>query len=148
MRGDLEQRLRELLDERQLSAVLELLESERLHDPLTGLPNRVLLLDRAATALARLRRGGWRVAVMHVGIDRLNVLNETLGMRAGDDLLRALGPRLHSVLRPGDTVARSTGDGFGILCEGIADEAHAVRIAQRVLDAFAEPFDLAGAGTT
>jgi diguanylate cyclase (GGDEF)-like protein len=144
MRGDLEQRLRELLDEQQLAAVLELLERERLHDPLTGLPNRVLLLDRTATALARLRRGSWRVALMHVGIDRLSVINETLGLRAGDELLKALGPRLHGVLRPGDTVARSTGDGFGILCEGIADESHAVRIAQRVADAFAEPFELAG----
>jgi diguanylate cyclase (GGDEF)-like protein len=145
MRGDLEDRLRELLDEEQLSAVIELLERERMHDPLTGLPNRVLLLDRTATALARLRRGSWRVALMHVGIDRLNVINETLGLQAGDDLLRALGPRLHGVLRPGDTIARSTGDGFGILCEGIADEAHAVRIAQRILDAFAQPFELAGA---
>ena len=144
MRGDLEARLRELLDEQQFQAVGELLERERLHDPLTGLPNRVLLLDRTATALARLRRGSWRVALMHVGIDRLSVLNETLGLKAGDELLRTLGPRLHSVLRPGDTVARSTGDGFGILCEGIADEAHAVRIAQRILDAFAEPFELAG----
>src|SRR3954471_8116825 len=145
MRGDLEDRLRELLDEEQLSAVIELLERERMHDPLTGLPNRVLLLDRTATALARLRRGSWRVALMHVGIDRLNVLNQTLGLQAGDELLQALGPRLHGVLRPGDTIARSTGDGFGILCEGIADEAHAVRIAQRILDAFAQPFELAGA---
>jgi diguanylate cyclase (GGDEF)-like protein len=145
MRGDLEARLRELLDEQQFQAVSELLERERLHDPLTSLPNRVLLLDRTATALARLRRGSWRVALMHVGIDRLNVLNETLGLKAGDELLRQLGPRLESVLRPGDTVARSTGDGFGILCEGIADEAHAVRIAQRILDAFADPFELAGA---
>ncbi len=145
MGGDLEHRLRDLLDEQQLAAVLELLERERLHDPLTGLPNRVLLLDRTATALARLRRGSWRVALLHVGIDRLNVLNETLGLRAGDELLRVLGPRLHGVLRPGDSVARSTGDGFGILCEGIADEAHAVRIAERILDAFAQPFELAGA---
>ena len=144
MRGDLEARLRDLLDEQQFQAVSELLERERLHDPLTGLPNRVLLLDRTAIALARLRRGSWRVALMHVGIDRLSVLNETLGLKAGDELLRTLGPRLHSVLRPGDTVARSTGDGFGILCEGIADEAHAVRIAQRILDAFAEPFALGG----
>jgi diguanylate cyclase (GGDEF)-like protein len=144
MRGDLEDRLRELLDAQQLEAVLGLLERDRLHDPLTGLPNRALLLDRTTTALARLRRGSWRVALMHVGIDRLNVLNETLGLKAGDELLKALGPRLHGVLRPGDTVARSTGDGFGILCEGIADEAHAVRIAERILDAFAQPFELAG----
>jgi diguanylate cyclase (GGDEF)-like protein len=144
MRGDLEDRLRELLDAQQLEAVLGLIERDRLHDPLTGLPNRALLLDRTTTALARLRRGSWRVALMHVGIDRLNVLNETLGLKAGDALLKALGPRLHGVLRPGDTVARSTGDGFGILCEGIADEAHAVRIAERILDAFAQPFELAG----
>jgi diguanylate cyclase (GGDEF)-like protein len=144
MRGDLEDRLRELLDAQQLEAVLGLIERDRLHDPLTGLPNRALLLDRTTTALARLRRGSWRVALMHVGIDRLNVLNETLGLKAGDELLKALGPRLHGVLRPGDTVARSTGDGFGILCEGIADEAHAVRIAERILDAFAQPFELAG----
>jgi diguanylate cyclase (GGDEF)-like protein len=116
----------------------------QLHDPLTGLPNRYLLADRVAGALARLRRGSWRVAVLCIDIDRLKVLNETLGQRAGDDLLRAIGPRLLEVLRPGDTIARFGGGGFGVLCEGIADEAHAARVAGRIVDAFEAPFVIDG----
>jgi diguanylate cyclase (GGDEF)-like protein len=116
----------------------------QLHDPLTGLPNRYLLADRVAGALARLRRGSWRVAVLCVDIDRLKVLNETLGQRAGDDLLRAVGPRLLDALRPDDTVARFGGGGFGVLCEGIADEAHAARVASRIVEAFAAPFVIDG----
>ena len=73
------------------------------------------------------------MALLCVDIDRLKVLNESLGHHAGDELLRAVGPRLQDVLRPGDTVARFSGDGFSVLCEGIADEAHAARIAERVL---------------
>jgi diguanylate cyclase (GGDEF)-like protein len=115
-----------------------------LHDALTGLPNLTLLRDRTAGALARLRRGGWRVALLCVDIDRLKVLNESLGHDVGDELLQQVGPRLHAVLRPGDTVARFSGDGFSVLCEGIADEAHAARIADRVVDAFAEPFVIDG----
>jgi diguanylate cyclase (GGDEF)-like protein len=116
----------------------------QLHDPLTGLPNRYLLGDRVAGALARLRPGSWRVAVLCVDIDRLKVLNETLGQRAGDDLLRAIGPRLLDALRPGDTIARFGGGGFGVLCEGIADEAHAARVAGRIVEAFSTPFEIDG----
>jgi diguanylate cyclase (GGDEF)-like protein len=129
-------------------AIAEVEERSRhdaLHDALTGLPNRTLLNDRVAGALARLRRGSWRVALMCVDVDRLKILNETLGHRAGDELLRAIGPRLADVVRPGDTLARFSGDGFSVLCEGIADEAHAVRIAERILAAFDEPFAVDGA---
>ena len=112
-------------------------------DPLTGLPNRVLFEDRTAGALARLRRGAWRVALLCVDLDRLKVLNEALGHQTGDAILRAAGPRLEEVLRPGDTVARY-GGGFAILCEGIADEGHAARIAARVLGAFLQPFEVEG----
>jgi diguanylate cyclase (GGDEF)-like protein len=126
-------------------AVQERARREALHDGLTGLPNRTLLHDRVTGALARLRRGGWHVALLCVDIDRLKLLNDTVGHQAGDDLLRAMGPRLHSVVRPGDTVARVSGDGFTILCEGIADEAHAARIAERILASFAEvPFTIDG----
>jgi diguanylate cyclase (GGDEF)-like protein len=98
-----------------------------------------------AGALARLRRGGWHVALLCVDIDRLKLLNDTLGHRAGDDLLRAIGPRLHAVVRPGDTVARVSGDGFTVVCEGIADEAHAARIAERILASFDQvPFTVNG----
>ena len=84
------------------------------------------------------------MAVLCVDIDRLKVLNETLGQRAGDDLLRAIGPRLIDVLRPGDTIARFGGGGFGVLCEGIADEAHAARVAGRIVEAFDAPFVIDG----
>jgi diguanylate cyclase (GGDEF)-like protein len=117
---------------------------DALHDALTGLPNRTLLRDRTSGALARLKRGSWRVALLCVDIDRLKMLNESLGINVGDELLKAVGPRLQGVLRPGDTVARFAGDSFSVLCEGIADEAHAARIAGRVVDAFAEPFSLGG----
>ncbi len=117
---------------------------EALHDALTGLPNRTLLQDRVAGALTRLRRGSWRVALLCVDIDRLKRINETLGHRAGDELLQAVGPRLAAAARPGDTVARFSGDGFSLLCEPVADEAHAARIADRVLAAFDAPFILDG----
>jgi diguanylate cyclase (GGDEF)-like protein len=113
---------------------------EALHDALTGLPNRTLLQDRVAGALNRLPRGPWRVALLCVDIDRLKRINETLGHRAGDELLEAVGPRLLAAVRPGDTVARFSGDGFSVLCEAVADEAHAARIADRVLAAFDAPF--------
>ena len=126
-------------------AVQERARYEAMHDALTGLPNRTLLHDRVAGALGRLRRGGWHVALLCVDIDRLKLLNDTLGHRAGDDLLRAMGPRLHAVVRPGDTVARVSGDGFTVLCEGIADEAHAARVADRILASFEQvPFIVDG----
>jgi diguanylate cyclase (GGDEF)-like protein len=117
---------------------------EALHDQLTGLPNRTLLQDRVEGGIARLRRGAWRVALLCVDIDRIKRINETLGHRAGDELLRAVGPRLAAAVRPSDTVARFSGDGFSVLCEAVADEAHAARIADRVLAAFDEPFVVDG----
>jgi diguanylate cyclase (GGDEF)-like protein len=95
-------------------------------------------------ALTRLRRGAWRVALLCVDIDRLKRINETLGHRAGDQLLQAVGPRLMAAVRPSDTVARFSGDGFSVLCEAVADEAHAARIADRVLAAFDAPFIVDG----
>src|ERR1700742_1692859 len=117
---------------------------EALHDALTGLPNRTLLQDRVEGALTRLRRGAWRVALLCVDIDRIKRINETLGHRAGDELLQAVGPRLAAAVRPGDTVARFSGDGFSVLCDAGAAEAHAARIAARVLEAFEAPCMVAG----
>jgi diguanylate cyclase (GGDEF)-like protein/PAS domain S-box-containing protein len=118
------------------------LAHQAAHDALTGLPNRVFFLDRAAHALDRTRRSHSSVAVLFCDLDRFKVINDSLGHEAGDTLLRQLAGRLQEVVRPGDTVARFGGDEFTILCESIADESHALAIAERVGRVAATPFAL------
>ena len=111
-----------------------------LHDDLTGLANRALFLDRVTLALARTARDGGRVAVLFCDLDRFKVINDSLGHAAGDDLLRQVGERLRTIVRPADTVARFGGDEFLVLCEGLEDEAAVVAIAQRLVDSVEQPF--------
>jgi diguanylate cyclase (GGDEF)-like protein/PAS domain S-box-containing protein len=106
-------------------------------DALTKLPNRLLALDRITQALARATRTGHSVAVMYVDLDHFKVVNDSLGHRAGDELLQVVGARLPQAVRPDDTVARIGGDEFVICCEDLPAEAgaaelEAVSIAERV----------------
>jgi diguanylate cyclase (GGDEF)-like protein len=133
-----------------LNGALEGLRTEQqirhdaLHDALTGLPNRALLMERLSRAIERADADGRRLALYFLDVDHLKVLNDSLGHHAGDELLRAIGPRLRAVLRPDDMIARFGGDEFAVLCEGVGDEAHALRVAERLVRAFAQPFEVRG----
>jgi diguanylate cyclase (GGDEF)-like protein/PAS domain S-box-containing protein len=115
-----------------------------LHDPLTGLPNRALFMDRLTHALAHLGRRGSSAAVLLLDFDRFKLINDSLGHAAGDDLLAAAAPRLKQMLRVSDTIARFGADEFGILLEDIAGEQDAVDMAQRIAGTFTRPFVLDG----
>jgi diguanylate cyclase (GGDEF)-like protein/PAS domain S-box-containing protein len=121
------------------------LAHQALHDALTGLPNRVLFLDRLKHALARSRRAGTgAVAVLFLDVDRFKVINDSLGHDVGDAVLVDVAGRLGRALRPSDTVARFGGDEFTVLCEEVANDAEALAIAQRIVEVFEQPFSLGG----
>jgi diguanylate cyclase (GGDEF)-like protein len=129
--------LRRLADEEQQ-------RHAALHDPLTGLPNRALILDHLRLALARAPRRSSPVGVLFVDLERFKLVNDTLGHRAGDELLVAVAERLAGVLRPSDTLGRLGGDEFLVVCEEVGGEADALAVATRLADVFHEPFRLAG----
>ena len=117
-----------------------------LHDALTGLPNRTLLIERLDHAVLRGRRSGNRAAVLFVDLDRFKLVNDVYGHAVGDELLMAVAQRLTVVLRPGDTLARLSGDEFVILCEDLNESAEVDAITARVVAAVAEPFVLSSVG--
>jgi diguanylate cyclase (GGDEF)-like protein/PAS domain S-box-containing protein len=121
------------------------LERQALHDPLTHLPNRLLLMDRARQALARLHRSTGVVALLFIDLDKFKAVNDNLGHDVGDRLLLSVAERLGALIRDSDTVARLGGDEFVILAEDIEDEGEALALGERVLDALDEPFPLGSA---
>jgi Amt family ammonium transporter len=114
------------------------------HDALTGLPNRVLFLERLQRALARAGRTGRPLAVVFIDLDDFKLVNDTRGHDAGDLLLKKLTPRLAAAVRAGDTVARLGGDEFVALCEDLSADTDAVMLAQRITDAVARPVQIRG----
>jgi diguanylate cyclase (GGDEF)-like protein/PAS domain S-box-containing protein len=120
------------------------LQHHALHEPLTGLPNRLLLLDRLGHTLNRLARETSTVAVIHLDIDRFNLINESLGRDIGDQVLLAVSERLAELVRQGDTLAKLSGDEFVVLCDAVSGEAEAVAVAERLRAAVAEPLEWGG----
>jgi diguanylate cyclase (GGDEF)-like protein len=112
---------------------------QALHDPLTRLPNRALLMSLLSHALERDRRAGGTLAVLLIDLDNFKLINDTLGHLVGDELLAALAPRLRGVVREADTVGRFGGDEFVVIAEALADEREAVTLAQRLTQALAQP---------
>jgi diguanylate cyclase (GGDEF)-like protein len=114
---------------------------DALHDPLTGLPNRNLFLDRLGRALGQAQRRQTAVAVLLLDLDQFKLVNDSLGHAAGDELLAAVAPRLEQAVRPTDTIARFGGDEFAIVAE-LGSEDDAVRVAERIKETLDRPFKL------
>jgi diguanylate cyclase (GGDEF)-like protein/PAS domain S-box-containing protein len=122
----------------------EEIRHQALHDALTGLPNRTLLLERFQQWLARAQRTGASATLLFIDVDNFKLINDGLGHAIGDQLLLGLAERLQRAVRPGDTVSRVGGDEFVVLCEEAATERQAVEIANRITEATDRPFKLGG----
>lgn len=128
----------------QMQAQMVELRQQAFYDPLTGLPNRALFLDRLHRALSRARRKQTAVAVMYLDLDNFKLVNDSLGHKAGDELLVHLGQRIQACLRTGDSAARLGGDEFTVLLEQLADVGDVVRVAERILDQLRGPVVVGG----
>ncbi|HEX2076092.1 MAG TPA: EAL domain-containing protein [Longimicrobium sp.] len=133
-----------LSDVTERKSAEELLLHTALHDSLTGLPNRSLLLDRVGLALRRGPRRRRTCAVLAVGLDGFKVVNDSLGHAVGDRLLDGVARRLEATLRSADTVARVGADVFAVLLDDLRDPAEARAVADRVHEALRDPFLLDG----
>jgi diguanylate cyclase (GGDEF)-like protein len=138
--GGMVGRLREQHERVQKQA--DELEHQALHDPLTGLPNRLLFSDRLAQALARARRRKEPIAMLFMDLDNFKVVNDSLGHEVGDRLLKAVAGRLRDQLRPEDTIARLGGDEFAVLIEGFASVSDATAVAERIAQILRDPVPL------
>jgi diguanylate cyclase (GGDEF)-like protein len=113
------------------------------HDHLTGLPNRILFMDRVERAMAHARRADLPIAVFFIDVDRFKEINDTFGHSAGDLLLHQVATRLNACVRDEDTVARISGDEFAVLLANVSAPGGAVTVAQRMMAAFAQPMTIA-----
>jgi diguanylate cyclase (GGDEF)-like protein len=136
--------VRQFLAQRDLVHTRGRLSYQSLHDELTALPNRALLIDRAEQMLYRSRRSHAPMAALCVDIDGFKNVNERFGRAAGDDLLRVVAARLSGVVRDADTVGRLSGDEFAVLLEGSTLDITPELVAERIRDVLGQPIDLHG----
>lgn len=124
---------------RELRATRDRLSEQTLRDPLTGLLVRSVFLESARAALSRLRRQSHSVGILFIDLDRLKFVNDSYGHAVGDDLLRCCAERLRASVRPSDAIGRIGGDEFVVLLDELAGEKEAEAVANRVLEALADP---------
>ena len=136
---------RQLLAQRDLLRTQGQLSFQSLHDSLTGLPNRALVLDRAEQMLARARRNQLPIAALYVDVDAFKHVNDAFGHAAGDELLQTIAARLSSTLREADTVGRLGGDEFIVLCENSTLDAGPELVAERISEVLRQPIELESA---
>jgi diguanylate cyclase (GGDEF)-like protein len=116
------------------------LHHQAFHDPLTGLANKTLFLDRVEHAVARIQRGTGQLALLFMDLDNFKVVNDSFGHAGGDELLVSVTNRLLGCVRGGDTIARLGGDEFALLLEDATSEDEAIDVAERILSAVRRPF--------
>ncbi|HLI73925.1 MAG TPA: EAL domain-containing protein [Acidimicrobiales bacterium] len=121
----------------------ERLAHAAVHDQLTGLPNRVLFMDRLELSLRRCQRSDDAIALMFLDLDRFKLINDSLGHEIGDRLLQRVAQRLRTALRAGDTLARFGGDEFTVLCD-VHDRSEALEVAERLVAAMQQPLSVSG----
>ncbi|NWG31911.1 MAG: EAL domain-containing protein [Rhodocyclaceae bacterium] len=129
----------EVIERRNAEARLEHLAH---HDPLTGLPNRLMFIETLKHSIALAARGERRLAVLFIDLDRFKEVNDTLGHAVGDELLIAVAHRLVGHLRSSDTLARLGGDEFVCVIEDVRDSTEAGRVAEKLLAVLGQPFDI------
>jgi diguanylate cyclase (GGDEF)-like protein len=143
--GDVLARIRGVADQAstalQKARLLETVRHRASHDALTGLPNRVLFLERLEAALAG-TAAEEHVAVLFCDLDGFKEINDTAGHAAGDELLRQVADRLRASVRPDDTVGRLSGDEFAVILAGVAGDDDAAALVDRLLECFDAPFPL------
>lgn len=136
--------VRQFLAQRDLLQSQGRLSHQSLHDALTGLPNRALVIDRAEQMLSRARRSRTPVAALYVDIDGFKHVNDSFGHAAGDELLRVVSARLLGIVREAETVGRLGGDEFVVLLEGSTLDAGPELVAERICEVLAQPLELIG----
>jgi diguanylate cyclase (GGDEF)-like protein/PAS domain S-box-containing protein len=131
--------LTDITDRKRLEAQLL---HQAYHDALTGLPNRIMLMERLEQALLQTARSQDSMAMLFLDLDNFKIVNDSLGHGAGDELIIAAANRVRNCLRSTDTVARIGGDEFAVLLAPVGDASDAAHAAQRIIDAFADPIVL------
>jgi diguanylate cyclase (GGDEF)-like protein len=131
-----------LLEDEREAAIIAATEAEHLayHDPLTGLPNRPLFIDRLIVALAQAERQNTKVAVLFCDLDRFKEINDSLGHSVGDELLRQVAQRIENSVRGVDTVARFGGDEFTLIIQNLREPEAAATVARKILETLRAPF--------